>query len=127
VRGTFAQSFTAQNKGKQISQTFIQQGADIIFCVAAGTGLGAGAAAASIGAVGAFGDHMSNGKGFIALAAVIFGRWNPRGAVGVALLFGFTDALQTLRSAMTTPITIPPHSCRCCPTSRRSSERKPLV
>jgi basic membrane protein A len=43
--GTFSQSFTDQNKGKQISQTFIQQGADIIFPVAGGAGLGAGAAA----------------------------------------------------------------------------------
>ena len=43
--GTFAGSFTDQNKGKQISQTFIQQGADIIFPVAGGAGLGAGAAA----------------------------------------------------------------------------------
>jgi basic membrane protein A and related proteins len=47
--GTFAQSFTDLNKGKQISQTFIQQGADIIFPVAGGTGLGAGAAAQSAG------------------------------------------------------------------------------
>jgi basic membrane protein A len=43
--GTFAASFTDQNQGKQISETFIQQGADIIFPVAGGTGLGAGAAA----------------------------------------------------------------------------------
>jgi basic membrane protein A and related proteins len=43
--GTFSQSFTDSNKGKQISQTFIQQGADIIFPVAGGAGLGAGAAA----------------------------------------------------------------------------------
>ena len=43
--GIFSQSFTDQNKGKQISQTFIQQGADIIFPVAGGAGLGAGAAA----------------------------------------------------------------------------------
>jgi basic membrane protein A len=43
--GTFANSFTDQNKGEQISQTFIQQGADIIFPVAGGAGLGAGAAA----------------------------------------------------------------------------------
>jgi basic membrane protein A len=47
--GTFAQSFTDQNQGKQISQTFIQQGADIIFPVAGGTGLGAGAAAQASG------------------------------------------------------------------------------
>ncbi|WP_283135238.1 BMP family lipoprotein [Rhizohabitans arisaemae] len=47
--GTFAQSFTDQNKGKQITQTFAQQGADVVFPVAAGTGLGAGAAAAESG------------------------------------------------------------------------------
>jgi basic membrane protein A len=47
--GTFAGSFTDQNKGKTISDAFIQQGADIIFPVAGGTGLGAGAAAAASG------------------------------------------------------------------------------
>ncbi|MDT7706551.1 MAG: basic rane protein [Pseudonocardiales bacterium] len=47
--GTFAGSFTDQNKGLQISQTFIQQGADVIFPVAGGAGLGAGAAAQSSG------------------------------------------------------------------------------
>jgi basic membrane protein A and related proteins len=47
--GTFSQSFTDQNKGKQISQTFVQQGADIIFPVAGGAGLGAGAAAQASG------------------------------------------------------------------------------
>jgi len=48
-QGTFANSFTDQNKGKQISQAFIQQGADIIFPVGGGTGLGSGAAAQSSG------------------------------------------------------------------------------
>ena len=47
--GTFSQSFTDQNKGKQISQTFINQGADVIFPVAGGAGLGAGAAAQASG------------------------------------------------------------------------------
>jgi basic membrane protein A len=47
--GTFAQSFTDQNKGKSISQAFISQGADVIFPVAGGTGLGAGAAAKASG------------------------------------------------------------------------------
>lgn len=47
--GTFAGSFTDQNKGLQISQTFIQQGADVIFPVAGGAGLGAGAAAQGAG------------------------------------------------------------------------------
>jgi basic membrane protein A and related proteins len=47
--GTFAQSFVDQNKGKSISQQFIQNGADVIFPVAGGTGLGAGAAAQASG------------------------------------------------------------------------------
>jgi len=47
--GTFAQSFTDQNKGRQISQAFVQQGADVIFPVAGGTGLGSGAAAQAAG------------------------------------------------------------------------------
>ena len=47
--GTFTNSFTDQNKGKQISETMIQQGADIIFPVAGGAGLGAGAAAQGSG------------------------------------------------------------------------------
>jgi basic membrane protein A len=45
--GTFANSFTDANKGKQITQQFQQQGADIVFPVAGGTGIGSGAAAAA--------------------------------------------------------------------------------
>jgi basic membrane protein A len=47
--GTFANSFTDANKGKQITSQFQQQGADIVFPVAGGTGVGSAAAAAASG------------------------------------------------------------------------------
>jgi simple sugar transport system permease protein len=63
---------------------------------------GLGGAYFTIGSVGGFAKNITSGNGFIALAALIFGRWSPIGAVGAALLFGFASALNVMLS-----ITVP--------------------
>jgi general nucleoside transport system permease protein len=58
----------------------------------------------TLGTTGAFGKDMSNGRGYIALAALIVGRWSPVGAMGAAILFGFATELNLALSSLGTPI-----------------------
>ncbi|MFO7690854.1 MAG: ABC transporter permease [Cryobacterium sp.] len=70
----------------------------------AGAIAGAGGAYFTLGSVGAFGKEMTAGAGFIALAAVIFGRWDPIRATLAALLFGFASNLQNVLSIIGSPV-----------------------
>jgi simple sugar transport system permease protein len=65
---------------------------------------GIGGAYLTVGSVGFFTSDISSGFGYIALAAMIFGRWTPLGSVAAALLFGFSFQLQTELSILRVPV-----------------------
>lgn len=65
---------------------------------------GLGGAYFTIGSVGRFDEIMTAGKGFIGLAAMIFGKWNPIGAFASSLIFGFADSLQVRLQILRVPI-----------------------
>ena len=69
-------------------------------CVIGGAFGGMGGAYLSIAYMNMYVDNLVSGRGFIALAAVIFGKWSPKGVLLATLLFGFTDALQMRIQAM---------------------------
>lgn len=65
---------------------------------------GVGGASYTIGAGVGFGENMTGGAGYIALAAVIFGQWDPLKAALAALLFGFTSNLGSQLSIIGSPV-----------------------
>ncbi|MGR3365339.1 MAG: ABC transporter permease [Maritimibacter harenae] len=70
----------------------------------AGMVAGFGGAWFTLGSVGRFDENMTNGRGYIGLAAMIFGRWHPVGALSAALVFGFADSIQQKLALLNTPI-----------------------
>mgnify|MGYP001766316782 FL=1 len=79
------------------------------------SGVVAGIAGAffTLGSVGRFDEGMTAGKGFIGLAAMIFGNWMPTGALGAGLLFGFADAIGSKLSLLGS--SIPPQFMAMAP------------
>ncbi len=65
---------------------------------------GLGGAYFTVGSVGRFDQDMTAGKGFIGLAAMIFGKWTPIGGFLSSLLFGFADSLQVKMQILQVPI-----------------------
>ncbi|TFH37036.1 MAG: ABC transporter permease [Anaerolineales bacterium] len=61
----------------------------------------------TIGSVGRFDEFMTAGRGFIGLAAMIFGNWTPFGSFGASLLFGFADSLSSKLAIL--GVNIPSH------------------
>lgn len=55
---------------------------------------GIGGATITLTTTGTFGHNTISGQGFIAIAAMIFGKWNPLGAFGAAVFFGFSQAIR---------------------------------
>jgi general nucleoside transport system permease protein len=69
-----------------------------------GIAAGLGGAFFTVGFTGSFDKDLTAGQGFIALAALIMGRWHPLGATVAALFFGFTQQLQNQLQIIETPI-----------------------
>jgi simple sugar transport system permease protein len=84
-----------------------------IAVISSGFLAGLGGAFLSIAYQSQFSRAMTQGRGFIGLAAMIFGRWKPVGAFVACLLFGFADALQA--SAQSAGVPIPPELLLAAP------------
>jgi ABC-type uncharacterized transport system permease subunit len=81
--------------------------------IIAGVLAGIAGSSLSLASAGSFQMNMSAGRGWIALAAVIFGAWNPIYAFGAALVFGFADSAQALLSIL--GVDVPPQFLNSLP------------
>ena len=77
-----------------------------IAVILSGVLAGLGGASMSLAVVSAFRPTLISGHGYIAIAAVIFGKWKPQGAMLACLLFGFSTALSIYFGGATSPIDV---------------------
>src|SRR5437588_2737439 len=96
IRGAGEVPDAVETSGASVSQ--VRWGAELFASGMAGLG----GAMLSVGNLGLFNELMSGGRGYIALAAVIFGRWRPLAVLGACLVFGGADALQLRLQATNT-------------------------
>jgi ABC-type uncharacterized transport system permease subunit len=94
---------TGENPGAADSAGVPVYGVRFLCTLISGGLAGLGGAYIVVSQVFVFTEHMSAGKGFIALAAIILGRWDPVGALLASWFFGFCDALQ-LRLQFANPL-----------------------
>lgn len=88
VRAVGEHPMAADTVGIKVNRTRVRN------TILGGAIAGLGGAFFTVASGLAFSKEMTAGKGYIALAAMILGRWNPKGALMAALLFGFADALR---------------------------------
>lgn len=80
-----------------------------------------GGAAITLTTTGTFSHNTVSGQGYIAIAAMIFGKWNPIGAFGAAVFFGFSQAIRNYVQLFEWSQSIPRKLFLCCLTCLPSS------
>jgi simple sugar transport system permease protein len=76
----------------------------LVAVIACGAIAGLGGAVLSLQQVGTFTDGMTGGRGYLALASLIVGRWNPWGAAAACLVFGAAEALELRLQSLGIPL-----------------------
>ncbi len=94
IRATGENPYSVTTEGLNVRLT------RFVCVIVGGVFAGLGGGYMSLGQLDMFTENMIGGRGFIALAAVIFGKWNPFGVMAGTLVFGLADAAQLRLQAL---------------------------